>query len=341
MRAMIAEPRRVTAMNAVEIRDAVKTREPMTSHPAADASPLHSLRGWADLPRQLRELLSHPLNSDRKLATIRRWLAWHLGSRLVPGPVLVPFVNDTRLVAAPGLANVTWNYYTGFAELEQMAFVAHYLRPGELFFDIGANVGIFSILAAATSGACCFAFEPHPATAALLRFNVRVNGLGDRITIVEAALGGSQGHAHLSDVHGPMNHILPAESGAGSRPVRISTLDHEVAERGAPTLLKVDVEGYEHAVFEGGDKTLRNPRLGALVVEINRHSARYGVPRSAMFERIRAAGLVWVAYDPCSRQLHPKLGRDVDGTHIFVRGLEAAAERLRSAPKLRVADRSL
>ena len=62
-------------------------------------------------------------------------------------------------------------------EFEEMAFVMHFLRPGELFVDVGANVGAFTVLAAGVAGAAVRAFEPNPGTFEMLERNVRLNGL--------------------------------------------------------------------------------------------------------------------------------------------------------------------
>jgi hypothetical protein len=94
----------------------------------------------------LRFIVEHPLNSGKRLASLRRFAAWQIGSRLVPGPVVVEFVGGTRLLVAPGQTGATGNLYAGLHELPEMAFVLHLLRPGDLFVDIGANIGSYTPL---------------------------------------------------------------------------------------------------------------------------------------------------------------------------------------------------
>jgi hypothetical protein len=77
--------------------------------------------------RSLRFILGHPLNRGRRGAATVRYLRWQLGARLLPGAALVPFVNDTRLLATSGMTGATGNIYCGLAELEDMAFVLHVL----------------------------------------------------------------------------------------------------------------------------------------------------------------------------------------------------------------------
>ena len=61
----------------------------------------------------LKFILAHPLNRRRQLAAARDFLAWQIGSRLVPGAVAVPFVNGARLLASPGMTGATGNVYAG------------------------------------------------------------------------------------------------------------------------------------------------------------------------------------------------------------------------------------
>lgn len=91
---------------------------------------------------------NHPLNRGARLAAIGRVLRWQIASRLMPGPIALPFVNGTYLFATRGMTGATGNWYCGLHEYEDMSFVMHSLRSGDLFVDVGANIGSYSILAA-------------------------------------------------------------------------------------------------------------------------------------------------------------------------------------------------
>jgi hypothetical protein len=95
------------------------------------------------------------------------------------------FANDTRLLVCRGMVGATGNLYVGLQEFEEMAFMLHQLRPDDVFVDVGANVGAYTLLAG-TAGARCVAFEPVPATFRALRDNVRLNGLQTRVRVVRS-----------------------------------------------------------------------------------------------------------------------------------------------------------
>lgn len=113
------------------------------------------------LGRLLAPHFHYPLNSERRVDSIRRYVLWQLGSRIIPGPVAINFVNDAKLLVSPGMIGTTGNICTGLHEFEDMAFVLHTLCAKDIFADIGANVGSYTILAGAVSGAKCLAFEPN------------------------------------------------------------------------------------------------------------------------------------------------------------------------------------
>ncbi|WP_352821704.1 FkbM family methyltransferase [Mesorhizobium sp. M0898] len=79
-----------------------------------------------------------------------------------------------------------------------MAFVLHFLRPDDNFLDVGANVGSYSVLASAVCGARTVAIEPDSTTIGFLTRNVNVNRIQSRVTIIEAALGATQGSAEFT-----------------------------------------------------------------------------------------------------------------------------------------------
>lgn len=144
-------------------------------------------------------VLGHPLNRGHGITAITRVLRWQIGSRLLPAGSALPFVGGTRLFATRGMTGATGNWYCGLHEVEEMGFVLHALRPGELFVDVGANIGSYTVLAAGAVGADVVAVEPVPTTFAVLRRNVCLNDLVDRVFLRERRVGrfGREAALHL------------------------------------------------------------------------------------------------------------------------------------------------
>ena len=176
------------------------------------------------LLNSLSFILRHPLNRGHSRAALVRWLRWQLGSRLLPGPVLLPFVDDVRLLVQPGMTGATGNVYCGLHEFEDMALVLHALRPDDLFVDIGANVGSYAMLGGA--GARVLAIEPIPSTFAWLTRNIAVNGLGDRVQALNLGLGRGEGRLRFTGGLDTVNHVLAAgEAVSDALEVPVRSLD--------------------------------------------------------------------------------------------------------------------
>ena len=120
-------------------------------------------------------------------------------------------------------------------------FLVSRFRPGEVFVDVGANVGAYS-LRAASQGMSVHSFEPNPENVKVLERNSEINGLS--INMHACALGSSEGSASLAP-----NRGASRITDAGDLEVPVRTLDSFHLPRA--DLLKMDVEGYELEVIRG------------------------------------------------------------------------------------------
>jgi len=290
----------------------------------------------------LRYILQHPLNAGAKRAALVRYLKWQIGSRLVPGAVLAPFVNDTVLAASPGMTGATQNIYTGLHEFKDCGFLLHLLRESDLFVDVGANVGVYTVLAAGAIGARAVAIEPVPETFAKLRTNLRVNGIDGRTQALNIGLGRAASSLRFTTDRDTTNHVITDESWTGpSIQVPVRTLD-SVLDGQAPALIKIDVEGWESEVLAGAETTLRLPALLALIVEMNGDSAAFSPNERAVHECLLVNGFAPHAYDPFARSLTPLPSKQLGSPNtIYSRPVEQLSGRLADAPAFRVNGRSI
>jgi len=138
------------------------------------------------------------------------------------------------------------------------------LHAGDLFIDVGANVGSYSVLAASL-GARVIAIEAAPDTAAILRDNAALNS--KEIEVLECAVGASPGTTRFTAGRDSVNHVDP-ESGPAS--VVMRTLDDIISEQVGPVSgMKIDVEGYELEVLRGAMTALADRRIRLIQLEWN------------------------------------------------------------------------
>ena len=303
------------------------------------------MRAWSKVDATARALLgtarllwTHPLTAQHRSAAVVRWARWQIGSRLLPGAVVIRFVDETRLLVSPGQTGATGNIYVGLHEFTDMAFVVHFLREGDGFVDIGANVGTYTVLAAGVCSANAIAAEPVPATFEHLRANVRLNDVEDRVRAVNVGLAARSGNLRFTQTLDTVNHVLsPDETSDLTIEVPVTTVDELVGD-GPPLLIKVDVEGFESEVFAGAEKTLARPELRALIVELNGSGSRYGVDEAGLQRRIESFGFRPHSYDPFARLLTPIDGKSGEGNTLYLRDVGVVQERLSRARRVRVLD---
>jgi FkbM family methyltransferase len=111
------------------------------------------------------------------------------------------------------MACATGNIYCGLHEFVDMAFVLHALKSNDVFLDVGANIGSYTVLASGVCGARTIAFEPDPKTAEHLRRNIEINALDDLVKVHEVALGRAAGKGVLTVGLDTVNHVaVPGEA---------------------------------------------------------------------------------------------------------------------------------
>ena len=287
----------------------------------------------------LRQLVTfvwnHPLNTGNRMAALGRVIRWQLASRLMEGPIALPFVEGTSIFASRGKTGATGNWYCGLHEVRDMAFVLHLLRPGDHFLDVGANVGSYTVLAGGAAGARVTSVEPIPETFAHLAHNVALNDLADRVNTYMCGLSDTSGTLRFTKDLDCVNHVLALGEDLSAIEVPVRTLD-ELVGSDVPMLIKIDVEGHERAVLMGASCTLAAPTLLAVVMETNGSGARYGVNDAELVNLMQENGFSAYGYDPFARQLMDASRIQTDGNTVFVRDRATVEARLRGSKHYRL-----
>ncbi|WP_018289983.1 FkbM family methyltransferase [Verrucomicrobium sp. 3C] len=186
-----------------------------------------------------------------------------LGSRLLR-PVLNPLLpaGHSWGRVASGPCRGIWllldlkgekGFLTGRREEEFQDALSRAIRPGASYWDVGANVGFYTMLGSRLvgPGGRVVAIEPDPENANRLRAAVEKNGFRN-VEVAEVALSSSEGVMAL-ERHGAMSRLQAAQNvdGTAMVPVTVSTME-KLAERfGVPDVVKIDVEGAEVDVLRG------------------------------------------------------------------------------------------
>ena len=257
-----------------------------------------------------------------------------IGARLVAEEVCVGFPNETRLLLNPQMKGEAQFLFPKLGEFGDMGFVMHYLRPDDLFADVGANIGAYTVLASGVVGARSIAFEPSPVTFARLAANVRLNNVESKVKVANVAVGRAAGTLEFTCRLGTENCVATDQSPAARVRVPVVTLD-ETLKDSTPKMMKVDVEGFETEVFAGGTRLLSQQNLHALIVERGENGSRYGFDEAKLHDQIKGAGFIACGYDPLTRVIQ-RLPPEALGNIIYLRSPEAAQALVREAPVVRL-----
>lgn len=203
------------------------------------------------------------------------------------------------LLAIPSdLSRCIW--VTGCFEPNEMAFLRSVLKPGMTFVDVGANVGLYTILASRLTGSSgrVVAFEPSPRERASLQRHIERNSLGNVIVRPEA-VSDEAGTAtlHLTDPYwGGQNTIgAPIYEGVdvvSSVGVPTARLDDVLNEIGLDTIdcLKIDVEGAEAMVLRGAARTLTGSRPIVLIELLDASLSKQGSSAAEVIGLLQSYG---------------------------------------------------
>lgn len=282
--------------------------------------------------RTALSLVTHPGAKGRAVSTLVRYGKWQLASRLLGQTYVMPWIDDARLYVSRGEAMVTHNLYTGLYEFADMLFFLRYLTTDDKFLDVGANAGVYSVLAGRVAKSEVLSFEPVPDTFRRLSENLRLNGLDATARTVNKGLADRAGTLRFTTQRDATNHVCaPGEHVEGTMDVPVATLDDELARmQYTPTVMKIDVEGYERPVLQGAERLLASESLEVILIEMNDSGARYGWSDEEVSMLIRRQGFCACEYLVNENIVRPVSGyRSTQQNTLFIRHPDGVNQRLR------------
>ena len=198
-----------------------------------------------------------------------------------------------------------------------LELLINFLVPGDVVYDIGANIGLYSVLLAKVVGdeSKIIAFEPERQSYEHLLENLKLNGLTG-VRCIPKALGEESGEGKLFVREGVTcpSMVMSAKS-ASTGPVTCETVGVETGDRlveseklPLPRAVKIDVEGYEHAVLQGLGKTLAQPACKLVCCEVHPHLLPPGIHTESIRELLKSLGFARI----------DQQGRERDENFFFI-----------------------
>lgn len=198
------------------------------------------------------------------------------------------------------------------------------MPAGSTLLDVGANVGMYTMFAAVIRNTTVYAFEPESQNYALLNANIEANQLSGQVLAYPLALsdGAQLDRLYLQNfVQGGSCHSFAEEVGFDLKPRRAGFVQgaysvsiDQLVDSGSmpvPDFIKLDVDGIEHRVLRGAAKTLTNPKVKQILVELNTHLEEH----RSIIEWLQSIGF---AYDAQQAQGALRKSGDFEGVGEFI-----------------------
>ncbi len=203
----------------------------------------------------------HPANRKNRMQAMQRLAIFQLRGHLLNRRTLASLGVSSRMWAQHRHWEASKVVYANPPDFREMSAWRRVLGPGDLFIDVGANVGSYTLWAAEL-GAEVISFEPAPESLKLLRENIDLNGY--EVKVIQAAAGAACGSANLTTGLGSANRLEPG----GDTECPVVTIDSIVGDS-VIAGMKIDVEGFEIDVLRGCARALAEGRVKILQLEWN------------------------------------------------------------------------
>jgi FkbM family methyltransferase len=198
-------------------------------------------------------------------------------------------------------------YYGGWYDYDEMHFLSRYLQPGDAVVDVGANIGIYTLLAASLvgDGGKVLSFEPGRVAFARLEENVRRNRLS-QVEAICAAISERPGRLRFFQRCDLTNRLAAASDEAGAEGIEdVTCITLDTALAGTRFAFgKIDIEGAETMAFRGAQQILHqaNPPVWLLEMK-DRLLQRYGSSAKQLATLLHTSGYDLAIYDADHRRL--------------------------------------
>jgi len=248
------------------------------------------------LKKRRKKFQSHPLIKGNGYDALFRYIKFNAIQTIKPKTRIYNWIHGLRFFANRGDAGIVSNIYIKLADYEDSMFLMHHLKEHDIFVDIGANVGHYTLLASGVSKARTIAIEPIPNTYEKLQKNINLNHLEAKVTCLNIGLGEAEGELKFTKGFDVMNRVALENENVPTLTVPIQKLD-EVLRNEQPTFLKIDVEGFEYYVLKGATETLQKESLKCILLEFNNSGDKFGISDQKVFDFVTSYGFKPLSYN--------------------------------------------
>jgi FkbM family methyltransferase len=255
--------------------------------------------------QSLKYILNHPNTKNQQIFSVLKYLGWKLYKSLTNHYLDVQILPNLKVRCFPKSHSSDCIIHCGLYDYNEMKFLLRYLRDGDSFIDIGANIGIYTLLAASklTSGSI-YSFEVLPKNYTRLQENLKLNKL-NQVKTYAIAVSDKKGTTTLNIAEGDSMPFITTTATNGTITVPTDTLDNLLDNQCLPslTLAKMDIEGAELLALKGGTLLLKQQCPHVWILEINNTVENLGHSQQDVVDFLENYGYGLYHYDADTNQI--------------------------------------
>ena len=283
----------------------------------------------------LKFIVEHPLNKGRKIKSLIRFISWQILSRLFLSKKTFKWVDESKLIAHRGESAVTGNLYTGLLEMNDMGFLLHCLDPKDIFVDVGANSGVYTVLASKVVGSKSISIEPIKKSLNRIQEHLQINNIEHLVDTYNCGIGKEEGKLFFTNNNDSTNHVAIKSHDKNITLCKVKTLNSLLSNNNS-YIVKIDTEGFEYNVLKEADKILKKGEIVALIIELNGSGKPYGFEDKDVHNELLSYGYFPVHYNPFLKTIEKNNTIKYDsGNAIYIKDI-AQVELRCSKSKSRV-----
>jgi FkbM family methyltransferase len=267
----------------------------------------------------LKYIWNHRANNNRRLTAIIYGITWQLYKRITGRHFDIKIFNNIKIRCYPNSTSASSLIYcSGMPDFHEMRFMKDYLRKGDGFIDVGANIGAYTLLAASLVGSSgrVDSFEPGKVAFKRLKENIELNNLS-QVHLHPIALGDVIGSVHFLCEQDTTNRIYN-ESDLSKKFITVPSdrLDNILSMENY-VMGNIDIEGAELLALRGATKMLSEHNPAVWLLEFNGALHSFGFSEQEFSDWLSNQGYDLALYDSDNRIMTYELQPWLKSENVF------------------------
>lgn len=228
--------------------------------------------------KSIISLFSSLDHKKSKTVLFFKLIIWRINKIFIKTSIIHTFFNELKIIVTPYSSYGALVFYLGLPDKQEMNYLLKQLNSSDIFIDVGANIGVYSILASyKIKKGKIYAFEPNVKILSDLKNNIQLNGIKNIEIISKIVSNHNKSELFESNDISEISSISK-KSGKNIHQISSITIDSFLKNEKIKSvkLLKIDVEGAEGLIFEGAVKSLKSKIIKNIIFELNLNCTNFG-----------------------------------------------------------------